>query len=311
MRSYIAACIRLNDIPNRWRKANIYPIPKPRPWNCDLNNTRPITLLETPRKVMIRLLNNRLASIMVKHKVLKSNQFAGLPQSSTFEPIRIVNEILQDAREKNNEIWVLFQDLSKAYDRVNIFMLEKALLRLKLPLPFVDLMKNIFTNRRNSIFTESGMTDPYDVLIGIDQGEVISPLLWCIYYDPLLAEVESRGLGYKLSHSYKQNLYDNNHTTLQVHNSTLAFMDDTTWLTTSQNNLESILAIADDFYTLNNIQVNKTKSELIVNIPGELTPDEVTLSFGSDPIIIKPAHKQESVRTLGFGLTLTIIDNLF
>src|SRR5205814_9374283 len=94
----------------------------------------------------------------------------GLPQSSTFEPIRIVNEILQDAREKNNEIWVLFQDLSKAYDRVNIFMLEKALLRLKLPSSFVNLMKNIFTNRRNSIFTESGMTDPYDVLIGIDQG---------------------------------------------------------------------------------------------------------------------------------------------
>ncbi len=178
-------------------------------------------------------------------------------------------------------------------------MLEKALLRLKLPLSFVNLMKNIFTNRRNSIFTESGMTDPYDVLIGIDQGEVISPLLWCIYYDPLLAEVESRGLGYKLSHSYKQNLYDNNHKTLQVHNSTLAFMDDTTWLTTSQNNLESILSIADDFYTLNNIQVNKTKSELIVNIPGELTPDEITLSFGAEPIIIRPAHKQESVRTLG------------
>src|SRR5438045_9592426 len=100
---------------------------------------------------MIRLLNNRLASIMVQHKVLKSNQFASLPQFSTFEPIRIVNEILQDAREKNNEIWVLFQDLSKAYDRVNIFMLEKALLCLKLPSSFANLLKNTSTTRCNSI----------------------------------------------------------------------------------------------------------------------------------------------------------------
>src|SRR5215213_7458989 len=158
---------------------------------------------------------------MVKYKVLKSNQFARLLQSSTFEPIRIINEILQDAQEKNNEIWVLFQDLSKAYDRVNIYMLEQALLRLKLPLQFINLIKNLFSNRRNQIFTEQGLTDPYDVLIGIDQGEVISPLLWCIYYDPLLAEVESKGLEYKLSHSFKQNLYDPTLTTVEVQNTTL------------------------------------------------------------------------------------------
>ena len=56
--NFVKACIRLNDIPQQWKKANIYPIPKSKPWECDLNNTRPITLLETTRKAMIRLLNN-------------------------------------------------------------------------------------------------------------------------------------------------------------------------------------------------------------------------------------------------------------
>ncbi|GES72516.1 hypothetical protein RCL_jg25258.t1 [Rhizophagus clarus] len=45
--------------------------------------------------------------------------------------------------------------------------------------------------------------------------------------------------------------------------SSSAYMDDTQWLAPSQNNLEEILEIADS-YKLNNIQVNKEKSELLV-----------------------------------------------
>src|SRR2546423_10435348 len=127
---------------------------------------------------------------MVQHNILKGNQFAGVPGSSTFEPIRIINEIIEDAREKDKEIWILFQDLSKAYDRVNIHMLYKVLKRLKIPQSFCNIIQNLFTNRKNRIFTAVGLTDEYDVLIGIDQGEVISPLLWCIYYDPLLTKVQ-------------------------------------------------------------------------------------------------------------------------
>src|SRR3990170_849873 len=128
----LLTCVHLNDIPDAWREARIYPIPKPKEWECNLTNTRPITLLETLRKALVRLLNNRLATLMVQHSVLKGNQFAGVPGSSTFEPIRIINEIIEDAREKDNEIWILFQDLSKAYDHVNIHMLDKALKRLKI-----------------------------------------------------------------------------------------------------------------------------------------------------------------------------------
>jgi len=178
-------------------------------------------------------------------------------------------------------------------------MLQKALQRLKIPHSFITFITNIFTNRKNSIFTDVGTTDPYNVIIGIDQGEVISPLLWCIYYDPLLKEIESRGLGYRLSHTYRQNLYDSTCTTIEKHNTVSAYMDDTTWISERQNNLETILEIADDFYTLNNIKVNKAKSELIVNIPNGDTPDEIELTFGLESIKIRPAKKNESVRTLG------------
>jgi hypothetical protein len=142
---FLNACIRLNDIPSAWREANVYPIPKPKEWECNLNNTRLITLLEVLRKLMVRILNTCLTTIFIQHKVLKGNQFAGLPGSSTFEPIRIINEIIEDAKEKHNDLWILFQDMSKTYDRVNIFMLKKAMARLRLPFSFIDLICNLFT----------------------------------------------------------------------------------------------------------------------------------------------------------------------
>ncbi|CAB4431027.1 unnamed protein product [Rhizophagus irregularis] len=82
------------ELPKDWLKAHIYPIPKPKPWQYDLNNTRPITLLETARKFFVKILTNRLSKIFTTNDILKGYQFAGLPKKSTFEPLRIVNEII-------------------------------------------------------------------------------------------------------------------------------------------------------------------------------------------------------------------------
>ena len=61
----ICGCLKTASIPTRWNLAYIYPIAKPKPWEYDLYNTRPITLLECPRKAFIKLLNTRLANIIV------------------------------------------------------------------------------------------------------------------------------------------------------------------------------------------------------------------------------------------------------
>lgn len=300
---FICACLKLDTMPDQWKLANLYPIPKPQDWECQLNNTRPIVLLETLRKALVRLLNNRLSQIFVKNSILKGNQFAGLPGSSTFEPIRIINEIIQDAKESKNEIWILFQDLSKAYDRVNIYMLEKALLRLKLPTSFIRMVTNLFLERKNKIFTEVGLTDEYKVLTGIDQGEVISPLLWCIYLDPLLCEIEKKELGYNLHVSFKKNVFCPQVTYDSTCISDVAFMDDTTWITESKKALESILEIADDFYDLNNIKVNKDKSILLTNnIEHEDSQGKINIQFGKETIYIN--NNKEPARLLGVWIYL-------
>lgn len=100
---------------------------------------------------------------------------------------------------------------------------------------------NLFTNRKNSVFTEFGNTNQYNIKIGIDQGKVISPLLWIIYYDPLLCEIQNQKLGYIMKHSWKKDVYRQDTSTITQEIPTLAFMDDTTWIAPSQTNLKKIL----------------------------------------------------------------------
>ena len=65
----IQMCFIIGDIPNEWKIAHIYPIPKPSEWNCDISQTRPITLLETARKGFVKILNNRLSKLLEKHNI--------------------------------------------------------------------------------------------------------------------------------------------------------------------------------------------------------------------------------------------------
>jgi hypothetical protein len=142
------------------------------------------------------------------------------------------------------------------------------------------------------------------VLIGIDQGEVISPLLWCIYYDPLLCQIQDNNEGYNMKHNFRENLYIPQTTTESITISSMAYMDDTTWIASSKQNMESILQTADDFNHLNNIKVNKQKSELLMHVPGQPYNDEVSIEFGQETIRIRPARRGESIRLLGIWVNL-------
>ncbi|CAB4423753.1 unnamed protein product [Rhizophagus irregularis] len=54
----VGACLSDANIPDLWRQATVFPIPKPHEWKCQLKNTRPITLLEVIRKTLVKLCYN-------------------------------------------------------------------------------------------------------------------------------------------------------------------------------------------------------------------------------------------------------------
>src|SRR5439155_8269810 len=67
----ITECFNSNDVLSHWKDATIYPIPKPYDWNCYLSNTRPITLLDTARKLMTKIMNKHLTPFLLPTQCLK------------------------------------------------------------------------------------------------------------------------------------------------------------------------------------------------------------------------------------------------
>ena len=121
-----------------------------------------------------------------------------------------MNNILEDARQKNNELWILFQDMRKAFDSVSLEMLKKALIRIKLPEVIISFILSLFEKRKIKIITSFGLTNEFEAEDGIDQGEVISPLVWRIFYDPLLCAIQkTKNTGYKMSTNWPIDLVYN------------------------------------------------------------------------------------------------------
>jgi len=202
-------------------------------------------------------LTQRLSNIFVQYHILKGGNYAGLPGGSTFDPIHTINLIKEDAFRNNKEVWFLFQDLNKAYDRVNIQLLCKCMLRLKIPTSFINLVLNFFTKHTNAIITSDSITMPYQMKVGIDQGEVISPLLWTIYYDPLFCRIKNLQQKYVASLCRLTSIDPLQYEQLKVECNLLGYLDNTTWIASSKEELEHMLSEANSYYTFMNIKVNK------------------------------------------------------
>ncbi|GBC10798.1 hypothetical protein RclHR1_09910007 [Rhizophagus clarus] len=281
----IRKCFASADIPDLWRQAMVFPIPKPHEWRCQLQNTQPITLLEVIQKSFVKLFYNRLSSILAAHNVLTDGNFAGLPGGTCRDPIITLESIIYDANCTNSPLWIFSQDISKAFDSVYLTMLKFALERIRLPASSIKLILSLFMNRSNRVFTAHGDTPSYQVRIGIDQGEVIFPLLWVIYIDPLLSVLKKEMLDpYILRSPSLLSTPPDEISTFLINN--LVFMDDSTLISSSKAGLEHMLSITEEFYALNNTSANHHKYVLISNsLPltttSDVSPVEFNLSLSS------------------------------
>ena len=248
-------CFRSSQVPLQWKWSSLYPIPKPKDWNYRISITRPILLIECTRKLMMKIFTTRLSGILQDHNILKGLNFTALKGESTSSPIALLQCIMEDAREKNNELWIVCQDMAKAFDSVGLTPLRFALERLKLPLNIVSFIINIFKERHIQIITYFGLTNGFVAQDGIDQGEIISPLLWRIFYDPLLCRIQGNSsFGYVMKwHGHTQA------DPLRIAAS--AFADDTIWIGKSRTETQSIIDMSNTFFlsmTLKSMEINQS-----------------------------------------------------
>ncbi|KAG9305291.1 hypothetical protein G9A89_007786 [Geosiphon pyriformis] len=141
--------------------------------NCEsriLINTCPIALIKTAHKVLSKILSDQISLACSTFDVLCEDNFSVLKDMSTQSPIFTIGLVIEDALEKNQELWLVLQNMCKAYDSVGWEHLRRSLIRIKI------------------LMTDFDLTDRYYVHNGLNQGEIFLPLLWCIFYNLLLCK---------------------------------------------------------------------------------------------------------------------------
>lgn len=96
-----------------WITSYISLLLKSRNWEGSLNLIRPITLIETSRKLLTKILNSRIMTSIEKMKVLSQFNFAELPGGRILYPIKTLQNIIEDTREYKKDFSCFFKILNK------------------------------------------------------------------------------------------------------------------------------------------------------------------------------------------------------
>ena len=98
--------------------------------NCCLNNYRPISLLPTISKIFERVMYTQLYSYFNVNNLLSDQQYSFRSQHSTeLACVKLVDYILKEI-DNIRDIKIpasIFLDLSKAFDRLNFYILLRNL----------------------------------------------------------------------------------------------------------------------------------------------------------------------------------------
>ncbi|KAG9300424.1 hypothetical protein G9A89_010049 [Geosiphon pyriformis] len=203
----------------------------------------PIILVKTACKIPSKILSDRISLACNKFNVFCGDNFSVLKNTLTQFPIFAIGSVVEDALKKNRELWLVLQDMRKAYDSVGWHHL---------------------------VIIDFGLLDSYKVHDGLDQEKVFSPLLWRIFYDPLLCEVKRHEQLWEYRIDSKFVAKSDRIETSGKKTSFLAagvFVDDTIWVKSSQTSMQYILNIASEFFVINDILINNDKMLLINGMP--------------------------------------------
>lgn len=168
-------------IPTSWKRSCIVPVPKKGDLS-KIENYRPISLLETTRKIFEHCLLDQL-----KQTTKISKYQAGFQAGHCCnDQISTLNDILKTSKKKI----VTFLDIKAAYDSVDRSILWDKCEEKGINGIFLNTIKNLFDHNSGQILVEGKKSEPFFLSSGVLQGSVLSPILYSIFIDDLVSRLE-------------------------------------------------------------------------------------------------------------------------
>ncbi|CAI5998235.1 unnamed protein product [Closterium sp. NIES-65] len=212
-----------------------------------VQNYRPITLLNSTYKLVARVLANRMRKVL--HKVISEEQYGLLPGRRLADGVSLIADIVDAAKCKNADWYLLLVDFQKAFDSVSREYLFGTMERMGFPRNFVRWCEGLHAGSTTRLLLNGWLGEPVAVKKGVRQGCPLAPYLFLCAVEPLCQEAIRRKLG--ISNPFGDRL------------AYLGYADDTTLVLQGKRQIGRAVKLLDEFGDKSGLRVNIDKSALL------------------------------------------------
>lgn len=188
--------------------ANMSLLPKFNKNHSTPQNYRPILVIDNDLKIFVRLLADRLASVI--SPLIHPDQSGFIPDRQITDNIRLAMNIIQDSNLHSKTTLLLSLDMHKAFDSVSWSYLDLLLPKFGICNEFLRGFKALYHDPHIHIKLPGNNSDFFPLSRGTQQGCPLSPLLFAHANEPLSCAIRNNIniKGYtKGSEEFKLSLY--------------------------------------------------------------------------------------------------------
>ena len=178
------------EVPRDWRDGIIIPLPKKGDLK-DCNNWRGITLLSVPGKVMASILMNRIKGAVDVQ--LRQQQAGFRTGRSCCDQIFTLRQIIDKVTALNAPLLVNFIDFRKAFDCIHRISVWNILRCYGIPEKVIKVIQSFYKDSRCAVRADGEVGEWFQIITGIRQGCVLSPLIFLLVMDWILRRVADTG----------------------------------------------------------------------------------------------------------------------
>jgi hypothetical protein len=220
-------------------------IPKKDKTLTDINNWRPISLLNIDYKISAKAIANRIKRVL--EKLISTDQTGFIKGRYIGENIRIINEVINKVNDDNEEGLIFFADYKKAFDSLDHNFMFKCLRYFNFGESLVQWIQLFYRDAKGSIINNGHMSDFFGVKRGVRQGCPLSPYLFILCVE-------------LLSHSIENNPNIIGITIKNIHFKQTLFADDASFFVNgTRNSFENLIDTIDKFSLVSGLCLNESK----------------------------------------------------
>ena len=274
---FILECWEASYVPSQWKDSKIITIYKKKGEKAVCGNSRGISLLSVGGKVLARLMLVRLLQ-EIAERVLPESQCGFRQGRSTVDMVFVLRLLQEKCREQHRDLYMVFVDLSKAFDTVDRELLWKILLRFGCPAKFVAVIRSFHEGMRACVSATGEVSDPFSVVAGVKQGCVLAPVLFNLFV-AAVSKVTHMDLDENMDGIPVSYRYDGgglfNLARLKAKTrcelvtvDELQYADDAAFVSHSEAGMQHIIDSVHDAYGRSGLRMNTGKTEVMLQNTG-------------------------------------------